>query len=214
VSRTARLVTVLLLNLLLVTALVAVGVTAHSLGVLAAGADYLADAAAIAVSLLAIWLSRRPVTGDRPDGYPMATTIAALVNAGWLMVLCLAVIVGAVARLVGGAPEVHGLPVLVVSAIAALVMIAGVVILGGDADGPADDAGGDLNMRAVLLDTAADAAAATGVAITGGIILATHGYFWLDPAVALVIALVIGYHAGTLLRAVATVLRRPLPPGA
>jgi cobalt-zinc-cadmium efflux system protein len=46
---------VLLLNLGLVAALVIVGVAAHSLAVFAAGADYLADAAAIGVSLLAIW---------------------------------------------------------------------------------------------------------------------------------------------------------------
>jgi len=61
-SRTRRLVIVLALNLALVTALVIVGLAAHSLAVLAAGADYLADAAAIGVSLLAIWLAARPPT--------------------------------------------------------------------------------------------------------------------------------------------------------
>jgi Co/Zn/Cd efflux system component len=45
---------VLALNLALVTALVITGLAARSLAVLAAGADYLADAAAIGVSLLAI----------------------------------------------------------------------------------------------------------------------------------------------------------------
>jgi Co/Zn/Cd efflux system component len=57
VSRTRRLVIVLLLNLSLVTALVVTGLVAYSLAVFAAGADYLADAAAIGVSLLAIWLT-------------------------------------------------------------------------------------------------------------------------------------------------------------
>jgi len=45
-------------------------------------------------------------------------------------------------------------------------------------------------------------AAAAGVAATGGIILATGGWYWLDPAVALVIAVIIGYHALALLRKV------------
>jgi cobalt-zinc-cadmium efflux system protein len=67
---------VLVLNLLLIAGLVVVGLGARSLGVLGAGGDYLADAAAIAVSLFAIRLSRRP------GGHPNATTIAALVNAG------------------------------------------------------------------------------------------------------------------------------------
>ena len=60
------------------------------------------------------------------------------------------------------------------------------------------------NMRAILLDTVADAAAAAGVAATGAVILATGGWYWLDPAVALAIALVIGYHVVLLLRDVAT----------
>jgi Co/Zn/Cd efflux system component len=46
VSPARRLAAVLLLNLGLVTALVITGLAAHSLAVLAAGADYLADAAA------------------------------------------------------------------------------------------------------------------------------------------------------------------------
>lgn len=56
--RSTRLWVVFGLNLVLVGVLVAVGLEAHSLGVVAEGADYLADAA-IGVSLLAIWLSGR-----------------------------------------------------------------------------------------------------------------------------------------------------------
>ena len=217
-SRRARLTFVLLLNLGLVAGLVIVGLAAHSLAVLAAGADYLADAAAIGVSLLAIWLASRPPTAARPNGYPKATTIAALVNAGWLLVLNIAIAVVAIQHLVTGAHRVEGLPVVIVSAVAAAVMLAGALILGGDIDDGSDD-GDDLNVRAVLLDTAADAAAAAGVAVSGAIILATGGAYWLDPAVALVIALVIGFHTVRLLRKIAAALagappgRLPVPPG-
>ena len=160
---------VLVLNLLLVAMLLAVGLSAHSLSVFAEGADFLADAAAIGISLLAIWLSKRPPTPERPGGYPRATAFAALVNGGWLLVLSLLVIAGAIERLVNSTSEVHGLPVLVVSGVAAAVMLAGALVLGGDVgDLEGGDANGDLNMRTVLLDTAADAAAATGVAVTGG----------------------------------------------
>jgi cobalt-zinc-cadmium efflux system protein len=51
-----RLTIVLLLNLLLIASRVIVGLSARSLGVLATGVDYLADASAIGVSLLAVWL--------------------------------------------------------------------------------------------------------------------------------------------------------------
>jgi cation diffusion facilitator family transporter len=205
VSRTRRLAVVLLLNLGLVTALALVGLAAHSLAVLAAGADYLADAGAIGVSLLAIWLAGRPATAARPGGYPNATNIAALVNAGWLLVLNILIIVAAIQRLAAGTHRVEGLPVLIVSGIAAAVMLAGALVLGGDAGD--DDGEEDLNVKAVLLDTAADAAAAAGVAVSGAVILGTGGWYWLDPAVALTIALIIGYHAQKLVRQVVTAIR-------
>jgi len=204
-SRSTRLWLVLVLNLTLVGVLAAVGIGAHSLGVMAEGADYLADAAGIGVALMAIWLSGRPPTVARPDGYPMATAWAALVNAGWLLMLAVLVSAVAIARLLFGTREVHGLPVLIVSAIAALTMVAGAVILGGDDD--EDDEGGNLNMRAVLLDTVADAGAAGGVAVTGAFILGTSGNFWLDPTAALAVSAVIAYHSVKLLRRVVGRLR-------
>lgn len=197
---------VLGLNLALVGLLVGIGIAAHSLGVLAEGADYLGDAAAIGVSLLAIWLSERPPTAARPGGFPRATAYAALVNGGWLLVLTLLVSITAVERLITGTPEVHGLPVLIVSSIAAVTMVVGALILGADDDDD-DDHAGNLNMRAVLLDTAADAAAAASVAVTGAIILVSGGNFWLDPTVALVVSVVIAYHAIKLLRSVTVTLR-------
>ena len=206
VSRTQRLIVILALNLGLVAALVIVGITAHSLAVLAEGGDYLLDAAGVAVALLAIRLSTRPASQIRP------TDVAALINCGWLLILELLVVAAAAERLITCTPQVHGLPVLIVSAVAALTMTAGALILQGDTDTDTDtdaddDDDRDLSVAAVLLDTVADAAAAAGVAATGGIILATGGWYWLDPAVALVIAVVIAYHAVALLRKVLTRLR-------
>ena len=197
-SRTQRLTVVLLLNLSLVAALVVVGLAAHSLAVFAAGADYLADAAAVGVSLLAIWLA------DRPRGSPNATKIAGLINAGWLLILNTGIAIAAIQHLAAGAHRVEGLPVLIVSAIAAVVMLAGALVLGGDADD--DDGEEDLNVKAVLLDTAADAAA-VGVAVSGAIILGAGGWYWLDPATALVIAVIVGYHALKLVRKITAALR-------
>jgi cobalt-zinc-cadmium efflux system protein len=201
-SRTRRLIVVLALNLALVVGLVVVGVTAHSVAVLAEGGDYLLDAAAVGVALLAIRMSARPA------GYPRARSVAALINSGWLLLLEILVVALASARLVTGTPEVDGLPVLVVSGVAAAVMACGALILrgagdGGDAEGAEHPAAEqDLSVAAVLLDTVADAAAAAGVAVTGAIILAIRGWYWLDPAIALVIAVIVGYHALALIRKV------------
>jgi cobalt-zinc-cadmium efflux system protein len=211
VTRPKRLAVVLVLNLGLITALVIAGLAAHSLAVLAAGADYLADAGAIGVSLLAIWLAGRPPSRARPGGYPNATNIAALVNAGWMLILNLLIAVAAIQRLAAGARPVEGLPVLIVSGVAAGVMLAGALVLGGD---PGEEDGEeDLNVKAVLLDTAADAAAAGGVAVSGAIILGTGGWYWLDPAVALVIAVIVGYHAQKLVRKVIAAIRSAVASG-
>jgi cobalt-zinc-cadmium efflux system protein len=132
------------LNLALVASLIVVGLIAHSLAVFAEGSDYLLDAAGVGVALLAIRLEARPTSRARPNGYPKATSVAALVNAGWLLILELLV---------------------------------------------------------------AGAAAALGVAAAGGIILATRGWYWLDPAVALAVAVVVAYHAFRLVRKVLGRLR-------
>lgn len=198
-SRTQRLAAVLALNLALVVSLVTVGATAHSLAVLAEGGDYLLDAVGVGVALVAIRLSAGDASRARQQRRPNATSVAALVNSGWLLLLELLVAIAAVSRLLTRAPEVDGLPVLVVSGIAAAVMTAGALVLRGDSS----DSGGterDLSVAAVLLDTVADAAAAAGVAVAGGIILATGGWYWLDPAVALAIAVLIAYHALVLIR--------------
>jgi cobalt-zinc-cadmium efflux system protein len=189
-TKVKRLALVLLLNVGMVLALVVVGLTSHSLGVLAAGGDYLGDAAGVALSLGALRLSRYR---------PRATSYAALANATFLLIVTVVVVVEALKRLSGGTPHVDGLPVIIVSVIAALVMTVCALIIGTvESD--------DLNMRSVMLDTLADAVSSGGVAISGGIILAVNGAYWLDPAVALGIALIIAYHAVKLIRDVVAVL--------
>jgi cation diffusion facilitator family transporter len=211
-SRTHRVLVVLALNLALVVGLVAAGASAHSLAVLAEGGDYLLDAAGAGVALLAIRLSARRARLVAPQGRASPTSVAALVNGAWLLILELVVASAAVVRLATGTPHVNGLPVLVASGIASLVMTGGALVLRSDtadSEGAAGEgAAGERNLSvaAVLLDTIADAAAAAGVAAAGGVILATGGWYWLDPAVALTIAVVVAWHAFVLIM---KVLARP-----
>jgi cobalt-zinc-cadmium efflux system protein len=193
VTQAKRLGLVLAVNLAMVLGLLLVGLLAHSLGVLASGADYLGDAFGTALSLLALRLSRHG------DGRRRATSFAALANSGLLLIVTLAVAAEAISRLAVGAPPVHGAPVVIVSTVAAIAMIACASVLG--------DVEGDLSMESVMLDSLADAAAAIGVAASGAVILASGGNYWLDPLVALVIALVVGLHALGLMRRVLAHLR-------
>jgi cobalt-zinc-cadmium efflux system protein len=197
-TRERRLGLVLGINLVMVLALLLVGLLAHSLGVLASGADYLGDALGTGLSLLALRMSARSQGRGRVSSY------AALVNSSMLLVVTVAVAAEGVHRLISGTPSIHGVPVVIVSVIAAAAMIACAWILG--------DVEGDLNMESVMLDTVADAAAAIGVAISGAVILATGATYWLDSLVALLIAVVVAYHAIRLMRRVRVELRRAPSP--
>jgi cobalt-zinc-cadmium efflux system protein len=196
-SQRRRLSIVLALNVSMIAAAVIVGFTAHSLSVLAAGGDYVADSVALLLGIIAVTIR------DRARGHSRAPTIVALINASALLVVTALVLIEAVRRLVHGTPEVHGLPVLIVSTIGTVVLVAGALVLGRDAGRE------DLHMRSVLLDTVSDALTSAAVAVTGGIIFFAHGLYWLDPVVAIVISLVVGAGALRLLRDVV----RALPGG-
>ena len=203
-SRQQRLGIVFALNGALLVGLAVVGVAAHSLGVLSAAGDYLADALAIGLSILTVRLAKRSPTAKLTFGYERTTILAALANAALVVAVMAAVLVAAIQRLLDTVPHVHGTAVIVVSAVAAVVMLIGALVLRGDQD---------LNMRSVLLDTGADAAAAAALAVTGIVIVTTGGLYWLDPSVALVVAVIIGYRAVALLREIADVLMESTPKG-
>ena len=183
-TQSRRLAIVLALNLALIGGLVAVGIAAGSVGVLAAAGDTLADCVALGLGLIAVALRNR-----NPD-HPRATrplAIVALINATILIAVTVGVGVEAISRLRDGSPAVLGLPMAVVSLITLVVMLTGALVLGLSAHRE------DIHMKSVLLDTVSDAAAAAGVLVAGIIIWLAGGLYWLDPVIALVLAGVIGF---------------------
>jgi cobalt-zinc-cadmium efflux system protein len=200
-SQQRRLCFVLAINLAMITSLVIVGLGAHSLGVLAAGGDYAADSVAILLGIIAIQIAKQP------HGNPKATTYVALINATALVVLTAVVIYTGLHRLLHHSPAVSGLPVVIVSLVAAAAMGLGAFVLGsGSCSGNSD-----LHMRSVLLDTVSDAVSSMAVAIAGAIILVFGKYYWLDPLLAVLIGLIIGFNALGLLRDVVRALRSKKP---
>lgn len=198
-SQRRRLMLLLSLNIAMIAGLLIVGLRAHSLGVLAAGGDYVADSAAIGLGLIAVTIR------DRVGEHSRATTIVAAINATALLIITGIVVIEAIHRFIAGTPTVDGLRVLIVSLIATVVMITGALILGANAGNE------DLHMRSVLLDTLSDALTSAAVAATGAVIYLTHGHYWLDPIVAIIIGLIIGYGAARQLRDVLTALRTHPP---
>ncbi len=198
-SQRRRLGILLALNAAMIAGLIIVGIFSHSLGVLAAGGDYIADSAAIALGIGAVAIR------ERVGEHSKAPTIVALINAAALLTVTAFVIAEAIRRLVQGTPDVQGLPVLIVSVLATAVMVLGVFVLGTDAGQE------DLHMRSVLLDTVADALASAAVAVSGAVIYFTGRFLWLDSALAAGIGVLIGAGAMQLLRDAVRALRSGSP---
>jgi cobalt-zinc-cadmium efflux system protein len=158
---------VLVLNLVMTTGLVLVGLSSHSLGVLAAGGDFAADSTAIILGILAIQISKHP------NGHPKATTYVAFINGLALLLVTTVVICEGIYPLTNHVPKVDGLPVIVISVIATIFMAVSVLILGKDAGKE------DLHMRSIFLDTVSDAIASMAVAVLGTIIYFAKGYYGL-----------------------------------
>lgn len=194
-----RLTIVLALNVAMIAGLIIVGLAARSLAVLAAGGDYVADSAAIGLGILAVTIR------DRVGPESKAPTYVAGINGTALLTVSILVLLEGIRRLANGTPAVHGLPVLIVSSIATLVMLTGVLVLGTGAGRE------DLHMRSVLLDTAGDAVASAAVAIGGAVIYLTGRFFWVDSALSVLISVLLGSGAVHLLRDVLRSLRSGIP---
>lgn len=95
------------------------GVLSGSLALLADAGHMGTDAAALTLSLSAIWLRRRPATPRRSFGFARAEVLAALVNAATLVAVSV-LLFWEVGRRLGDPPEVAGGPMLLV-AVAGLV---------------------------------------------------------------------------------------------
>jgi cobalt-zinc-cadmium efflux system protein len=190
------------LNAVLVVAQVAVGLGAHSVGLIADAGHNLTDVAALTLAIVAVRLLDRPGDDRRSFGYHRGTILAAQANAAALLVVTVAIVYEAVRRLVH--PEtVHAGPVIVVAVAATAINLLAARFL--------DDHSHDLNMRGALLHMTSDALTSAGVAGAAIVIGVTGGNNWLDPAVSLVIACVIAFRAVQLLGATTNVLLEATP---
>jgi len=202
VGRSRRLVIALALNVVLVAGQVVFGLAAHSLGLLADGAHNVADVFAVGVSLVAVQLSRRPPTATHSYGWHRATILAALGNAVLILAVTAVIVVEAVVRL-GHSEPVRGGVMLVVALAATALNVGAALVL--------RERRVDLNMRSSFLHMAADAGASLGVAAAGAVILTTGRLDWLDPAVSIMIGVVVAAEAWRLVRTAVDVLLESTP---
>lgn len=173
-----------------------------SLALLADALHMMADVAALALSVLAIWMASRPATERRTFGHSRAEILAALANGLGLTVVAIFISVNAVERFLSPR-EVQGLGVGLVASGGLLVNLFALWLLGGGREG-------SLNVRGAWLHVASDTLASVGVILAGlGIWLL--GWLWLDPAVGIAVSALVLLSAWNLIREALDVLMETMP---
>lgn len=140
----------------------AVGCFSNSLALMADAGHNFADALALALSAFAAWMATKPADSKRTFGYHRVGILAALANAGGLVVMAGVIFWEAFHRLF--APEaVQSMPMIWTALIA-------IILNSGIAWWLSKDAKEDLNIRSAFQHMVGDAAASFGVVIAGVII--------------------------------------------
>lgn len=154
----------------------------NSLALLADAGHNLSDVLGLMIAWGGFYLAKLRPNHKHTYGLGRATMMAALFNALILLVAIGGIVWEAIDRFTDPVPIRAG-TVMLVAAI-------GVVINGITAWLFMSGSKGDLNLRGAFLHMAADALVSLGVVIIGALFIVT-GWMWLDPAISLVIALVI-----------------------
>jgi cobalt-zinc-cadmium efflux system protein len=170
------------LNTGFVIAEAAYGFIANSLALLADAGHNLSDVLGLLLAWVAASLAKRRPSARFTYGMKRTPILASLANAMLLLVASGAIVLEAVRRFSDPAP--------VAEATVIWVALVGIVINGVTALGFMAGRKNDLNIRGAFLHMVADAVVSLGVVVSGVVILYT-GWQWLDPAVSIVIALVI-----------------------
>ena len=170
------------LNLLYVGGEAVAGIVSGSLALLADAGHNLGDVLGLSLSWGAAVLSRRQPSGRFTYGLRSSSILAALANAIILLVVTGGIAWEAVWRIT------H--PVPVASGIVIWVAAAGIVVNGATALLFASGRLHDLNIKSAFLHMAADTLVTAGV-VAAGVVIWLTSWYWLDPAVSLIVSAVI-----------------------
>jgi cobalt-zinc-cadmium efflux system protein len=179
------------LNVAFVIAELAFGLRTHSLALVADAGHNLGDVLGLVLAWAGTVLARRQPTPRRTYGMRRFSILAAIANAGILLIAVGAIIVEAFERLRHPAPIAGGL--------VSIVATIGIVINLGTALAFMRGREHDLNIRGAFLHMLGDAAASAGVVVAGLLIAAT-GLLWIDPVVSLLLAALITWSTWGLAR--------------
>ena len=180
------------LNFLFVIIEVVVGLNIHSLSLLSDAGHNLADVASLAMALIANRLLRVRANDRYTYGFKKTTILVALLNAAILLISLGAIGYEALHRLMTPESSLPGKVISLVAAIGIAINALTAMLFFRSKDS-------DLNVRGAFLHLLSDAIVSAGLVVGGFVIYYTQLY-WIDPALSLVIAIIILYSTWQLLR--------------
>ena len=174
-----------------------------SLALLSDAGHMVTDGAALGLGALAAWMARHPPSERHSYGLGRAEVVAALVNAGAMLAIVIALAYEAIVRFRNPSPVQGGM--------AALIALAGLAVnlwvlrkLSHHAH--------DMNARAARLHVAADVLGSLA-ALASGVLIALTGWTTADPIASLAICVLIAFSSLRLLRESLHALMEGVPRG-
>jgi len=180
------------------------GLLTNSLALLSDAAHMATDVIALAISLVAVRLSRKPADAKRTYGYARMEAIGAMINGGLLFLVAGYILWEAVGRF-RSPPEVASTGMLVIAIAGLCVNLVSMRLLKAGS-------GDNLNMKGAYLEVWSYMLGSVGV-ILAAILIKLTGWTIADPIIAVLIALWVLPRTWTLLRAAWQVLMQGVPEG-
>lgn len=181
-----------------------IGIRAHSLALIGDALHNFTDALALILAWVALRFERRPATTEKSYGYQRAGTLAAFVNAGTLVGFTVFLFVEAINRFAEPHPVDSG--AMLVTAIIAIVLNVVITLL------LRRDGQHDVNVRSAVIHMIGDALSSAGIVVAALLIQRT-GAMWWDPAISIVIAVMILWSSWGILRETMNLLLEGTPSG-
>jgi len=178
------------------------GLFSGSLSLLSDAFHNLGDAFSVVLSYAAHRIGGRRQTRSNTYGYRRAEILAALLNAGVLVIISLVLAGEAVRRLLHPEP-VKGDIMLLVAVISFLANLFSTVLLNHGAKH-------NLNIRATYLHLLSDALASVGV-IVGAVLITVWQISWVDPLITILVAAYIVYESWPIIKQTFGILMEASP---
>lgn len=178
------------------------GVVFHSLALLADAAHMFSDVVGLSIALVAQQLLSRPATAKHSYGFQRSEVLGGQFNGITLLAVAGWIIYEAIHR-IGQPVSVQGGGMLVVAFLGLLVNLGSALML-------ARARGRSINMKGAFMHMAVDAAGSVATIVAAISIIAWNAD-WADPAVSLIVALLVVWSAWSLLKDTTNVMLEGAP---